>query len=73
MREPESDPEDETERDARRAEKKRKHDEEIERIKRLKMEDLGDLDLPEGRSGLRAKEHMNQLHDHWVAADEPET
>ena len=69
MREPESDPEDETVRDARRAEKKRKHDEEIERIKRLKMEDLGDLDLPEGRSGLRAKEHMNQLHDHWVVAD----
>ena len=69
VREPESDPEDETTRETRRAEKKRKHDEEIERIKRLKIDDLGDLDLPEGRSGLRAKEHMNQLHDHWVVAD----
>ena len=35
----------------------------------MKMEDLGDLDLPEGRSGLRAKEHMEQLHHEWLRAD----
>ena len=68
-REPESDPEDNDVRETRQAERKRKHEERIEEIKRMKMEDLGDLDLPEGRSGLRAKEHMEQLHQEWLRAD----
>ena len=73
-REPESDPEDEEERAERhaehQAERKRKHEERIEEINRMKMEDFGDLDKAEGRSGLRAKEHMEQLHRQWQAADQ---
>ena len=68
-REPESDPEDNDVEQARQAERKRQRDEKIEEIKKMRMEDLGDLDLPEGRSGLRAKEHMEQLHQEWLRAD----
>ena len=68
-REPESDPEDDEVRTARNAERKRKHEEEIEKIKRMKMEDLGDLDLPAGRSGLQTTEHMEQSHHEWQRAD----
>ena len=67
--EPESDSEDNDVRETRQAERKREHEEKIEEIKRMRMDDLGDLDLPEGRSGLRAKEHMEQLHREWQRAD----